>query len=190
MIRRVISLVGAVAIWSIAGVLTASADATYTYTGNDFTSLHFGPYIESDSITASVTLAAPLADGLSLTSVTPISWEFNDGVQTITNSSPSLSGAGFEFGTDASGAIDEWDIQVGTGSTGFDFIETQNNPIAGVFDQGTNDQSGGGGDGQNLNDPGIWSEVSTTAVPEPLTLSLFGVGMAGAVVMRRRKKVG
>lgn len=30
---------------------------------------------------------------------------------------------------------------------------------------------------------------SLTSVPEPLTLSLFGAGLAGAVAMRRRKKV-
>ena len=32
------------------------------------------------------------------------------------------------------------------------------------------------------------SLVSTTSVPEPFTLSLFGAGLAGACAMRRRKK--
>jgi|SRR5690242_20548012 len=34
-----------------------------------------------------------------------------------------------------------------------------------------------------------FTEVGTVGVPEPLTLSLFGAGLAGAVAMRRRKKV-
>jgi hypothetical protein len=32
------------------------------------------------------------------------------------------------------------------------------------------------------------SQASATAVPEPLTLSIFGVGVAGAAALRRRKK--
>jgi len=31
--------------------------------------------------------------------------------------------------------------------------------------------------------------VTTTAVPEPLTISLFGAGLAGAAAMRRRRKI-
>ena len=34
-----------------------------------------------------------------------------------------------------------------------------------------------------------YSAATSTSVPEPRTLSLFGVGLAGAAVMRRRKKV-
>jgi hypothetical protein len=39
-------------------------------------------------------------------------------------------------------------------------------------------------------DPGLdfLASVTPTAVPEPLTLSLFSAGLAGAVAMRRRKK--
>jgi PEP-CTERM motif len=49
-------------------------------------------------------------------------------------------------------------------------------------------------DVNGLNEHRIWngsitySVVGATAVPEPVTLSLFGAGLAGAIAMRRRKK--
>ena len=33
-----------------------------------------------------------------------------------------------------------------------------------------------------------FTEVGTVGVPEPITLSLFGAGLVGAIVMRRRKR--
>lgn len=44
-------------------------------------------------------------------------------------------------------------------------------------------------DGDSFAIGDFWEGYSTsTSVPEPLTLSLFGAGLAGAAVMRRRKK--
>jgi len=41
----------------------------------------------------------------------------------------------------------------------------------------------------NVSDPGIGSFlIRTSNVPEPVTLSLFGAGLAGAIGMRRRAK--
>jgi hypothetical protein len=40
----------------------------------------------------------------------------------------------------------------------------------------------------NIDNFSFASPVRNTGVPEPLTLSLFGAGVAGAVAMRRRKK--
>jgi hypothetical protein len=34
----------------------------------------------------------------------------------------------------------------------------------------------------------VYSLASDTPVPEPVTLSLFGVGLAGAFAMKRKKK--
>jgi len=45
------------------------------------------------------------------------------------------------------------------------------------------DPSGGG-----TPTPLLLSDVTISAVPEPLTLSIFGAGLAGAAAMRRRKK--
>ena len=71
----------------------SKADATYTYTGNAFTGF-FG----SDScsggigecqVTGTVTLAAPLAPNMNVVccgiNVTPVSFSFSNGAQTITN---------------------------------------------------------------------------------------------------------
>lgn len=44
------------------------------------------------------------------------------------------------------------------------------------------------GIGQVKNINAILDNVSVTAVPEPLTLSLFGAGFVGALAMRRRKR--
>jgi hypothetical protein len=41
---------------------------------------------------------------------------------------------------------------------------------------------------ENYNGDYVPSSFQLTAVPEPLTLSLFGAGLAGAAAMRRRKK--
>jgi hypothetical protein len=45
----------------------------------------------------------------------------------------------------------------------------------------------GGQDAFGFNGQTGWDSVKLTAVPEPITLSLFGVGLAGAFVGRRRK---
>ena len=49
------------------------------------------------------------------------------------------------------------------------------------------EEGGGGGVGQGA---GIYQLFvqDAHAVPEPLTLSLFGAGLAGAAALRRRKK--
>ena len=39
-----------------------------------------------------------------------------------------------------------------------------------------------------LDDVSVVEQQATTGVPEPLTLSLFGAGLAGAAALRRRKK--
>jgi hypothetical protein len=62
-----------------------------------------------------------------------------------------------------------------SGTDGFFF-----NPVPGVYTEYTTDASG----------PidGLTISNATVGVPEPVTLSLFGVGFAGLAAMRRRKK--
>jgi hypothetical protein len=59
-----------------------------------------------------------------------------------------------------------------------------------VFNTGTGDDKGGGATGLDVLGAVDYTPVASngaTTVPEPLTLSLFGAGLAGAAAMRRRK---
>jgi hypothetical protein len=176
----------------------SKADATYTYTGNAFTGF-FG----SDScsggigecqVTGTVTLAAPLAPNMNVVccgiNVTPVSFSFSNGAQTITN----LNGLGFfDFGTNASGMIDAWNIGTGTfsacGTPAFDCVtvETTNasffigdstdnhgtTPVSGVF---------------NNNMPGTWtSSVTTTGVPEPSVFMMLSTGLCALLAGVRKR---
>ena len=160
----------------------ADGATTYSYTGNDFTSVTF-PYTTSDSVTGSFTLAAPLADNLtSFTTVTPQSFSFSDGVEgeTTTNTSPGV-GSEFAFETDATGAITKWEVVVDINSVSNFSISTLNAPgVSGVFDQG---QHGGGTEsGGNTNSPGTWA-----AVPEASTCSMVLVGLTLVAAITRRR---
>jgi hypothetical protein len=84
----------------------AHADVIYTYTGNDFTRFT-GPYTGTDKVTATITLANPLGASLALTAVTPLAFTLSDGVQTLTDATPSLQDR-FDFTTDSSGTIKYW----------------------------------------------------------------------------------
>jgi hypothetical protein len=90
-------------------VVAAEADTIYTYTGNPFTSV-FGPYTTSDRVTGFFDLATPLANNLPETVISPISFSFSDGVQTITNTTPGVVVGSFSVATDASGKPEFWDI--------------------------------------------------------------------------------
>lgn len=178
----------------IAGVLStvllaassASASVILTYTGQDFTHV-MGSYTTSDHLTGTIDLSSPLGDNLNFAAVTPTSFSFSDGQQTLTQAD-TFTTEMFEFSTDSSGTITGWlvDLEVGPNhgilTAGFESALTFPTVDAGLL----NSDNGGG----NLGDPGCWEGQTcvATTVPEPLTLSLFGAGLAGVVAMRRRKK--
>ena len=178
----------AVGILSLSGAFlastAASANVILNYTGNDFTTVS-GPYSTADAVTGTLTFSGPLADNLTLVSTItpPLSFSFTDGVQTITNSSVGSMGPYFHFQTDSSGNITAWSVTVIAANDSSE-IFTSNYPAV-VADEG-NLYSGEAlvGFGRDSN-PGTFSVVG---VPEPITLSLFATGLAGAVAMRRRKK--
>lgn len=157
-----------------AAVPQAFATTTYTYTGNDFTSVS-GGYTTSESVSGSITLATPLAANLtSYTTVVPTAFDFTDGVNTITNTTPG-EGSQFFFKTDASGNITFWGTTVDIGSAYQFSISTVNAPgTYGVFD--SSQVNGGISQGEVVNSPGKWSKAS--AVPEPATQALFVAGIA------------
>ena len=155
-----------------------AATYTYTYTGNDFT--YAVGYTTSMSVTGSFTLSSPLGDNMSLATISPASFTFSDGKQTITNSTGGI--IFFEVATDASGDIDYWDIVV---HHNMSEITTKNISGGTIRDEGdymTNPNA------NNTNDAGTWQGPPVVSVtPEPASLALLGTGLfAAAAVVRRR----
>ncbi len=168
-----------VAVLASAG-LAARADTTYTYTGNDFTTVE-GPYTTSDSVSGSFTVASPLGDNLSNFGFLPTSFSFTDGVQTLTNSDASL-GSFFYVWTGGSGNVTSWNF----GIPGPDLS-------GGIFTAATpshyRTDSGGFSDsgmGVNFYNPGTWS-VQSSVTPEPGSWMLLGTGMLGLLGLGWKK---
>ena len=112
--------------------LPAMANEVYTYTGNtmNVTYVSGGGYTTTDKVTGSFITSSPLAANLALADISFLSYSFNDGVQTMTNTNSSEYGSpnGFEIATDASGNITSWNIVLNIAST-LDFINTSNDSV-------------------------------------------------------------
>lgn len=168
------SAVMALAVGFLTAASVQAVPITYKYTGNQFTSAT-SPYTTSDSVSGMLTLATPLAPNTMNSIVTPTSFSFFDGVQTITDTNASDSV--FLFGTDPTGMITQWQIQVidplGEISTG--------RITGGVGDLGF--QVGSGAEGSNTGMPGVWTTVSTPVADTGssltmMTLTLMALGVA------------
>jgi hypothetical protein len=167
----------------------ARADTVYTYTGNAMTEganpdvCGGGPC----SITGSFTLATPLGADVpfSYSNITPESFSFTDGNQTIGTGSYVLY---FDLGTDASGDINAWVIQV-----------------YGLYSGTTTLLTSGAGDESYINGatvynstPGTWDPETVNAndsdaitpTPEPSSLFLLSIGLwaLGFLALRRRQR--
>jgi hypothetical protein len=214
---RRLTLAAAAAAWLLVTPSLSHADAILNYVGQAFqaTSEDAGTltppalYTTSDFVSGTIDLAAALGANVAFGSVTttPTSFSFYDGVQTITNADATSSF--FDFGTGASGNITQWFIQLEVTSVvgGPEVLEegigTSSETIGGSQDYGYQAVCTGpltsttgpcnpltlGYDISAANDlPGVWSSPATTSVPEPATLALFGLGVAGVGFMRRRRK--
>jgi len=151
----------------------ADTTTTYDYTGSNF-STAIGAYTTSDSVQGSITFSAPLADNLSDFSVSPESFSFTDGVQTITSSTTGVVDS-FAFSTNASGNISFWTIFVESSPQSYIFS------VDGTAEEGTTDVN----DAAYTEIPGSWTEASP--VPEPSTLALLGSGALGLIAPIRRR---
>jgi hypothetical protein len=151
------------------------ADITYTYTGNPFHVVNT-PYTTSDFVTGMLTLAAPLAANLPLSSVTPISFTFSDGVQTIAELTVG-DFSNFQFATGPSGEITMWDITINHNGGK---IGTDSDDLPGPDeDFGF---SGPAGFGSIEFNPGLWratgSVSDTGSTLSLMTLTLMALGVA------------
>ncbi len=191
----------------------AAANTIYTYTGNPFgqftddispacgscdTTVIPGSYDATMRISGYFEVASPLGSNF-LGQVSAISFSFQDGRQTITNSTPDLRGdSRIDIQTDATGNVIYWQITavVDHGSSysdihgfavpvdnyfpgavsalSFDGAEISSGPNA-FF---SHDTAG------NRDNPGTWSVAST---PEPTALALIAIGLVGFVLGRRRQ---
>ena len=164
---------------------------TYTYTGNDFTSFstinQSQVYSSNDSVSVEFTLSAPLADSLVNALITPASFNFSDGYQSITDATSAFDW--FEITTDADGNIAAWDVFAGNDNGE---VNTTNEPAAGIVnDSGASETGVSDAVGQNDNSPGTWTESTADpiATPEPASLFLAATGLLGVAGVIRRRRV-
>jgi len=195
----------------------AQADVyIYTYTGNDYSAAFTNsPYTTSESVSGSFDLSSALADNLnSFTNEKAdlLSFSFSDGQQTITNNTAGVDVESFEFKTNASGQITNWEVEFTVGNSGYDFIQTEcvNNLGASScvqtgLDRGSLSHGEIGNGGTCGISPSCHGEVITalnaggsgegglwtaSVVPEPATwgLLLLGFGAIGFTLRRSRRR--
>lgn len=162
--------------------LLANAGVVYTYTGIDFIGSS-GPFTTSDSISGSFTVTTALTDDLSNVSITPESFTFSDGVDTVTDLT--ANDALFFVTTNGVGQITDWSIDINEYAGPLiqtlgpvsdltdccsDIVENASHTIDDANPQGYN---------------GSWTSADPTPEPAPFALMVTGL-LALALVGRKR----
>jgi hypothetical protein len=169
----------------------ARADTvTFTYTGKDFTNAH-DPFTLSENVTGTITFAAPLAANLNLSSVTPASFSFTAGPETLTNLTynPSSGFSHLDFTTDASGKITGWDITVALGGGGEFILRNEPGDMLDEAFVGANFKGDANFDpSEAFARNSAAGQFAVAAVPEPSTWAMMILGFCGLGFMAYRRK--
>lgn len=161
----------------------ANAGVIYTYTGLDFIESS-GPFTTSDSINGSFTVATALGDDLSNVFITPESFTFSDGVDTVTNLTahdPQF----FFFTTNGAGQITDW--LIGLNEVAGPLIQTLG-PVSDLTDCCSDiveNASHTIGDYNPRGDNGSWTSANST--PEPAPFALMATGLLALVLVGRKR---
>lgn len=107
---------GALLLFS-AAALNASAQVTYTYTGNNFNDIYGTGVTDSNFVSASFTFADALPDELDAVNEigSLLNWTVSDGSNTLSQSNGDVLALA-DLSTNASGAIDSWYFLADSGS--------------------------------------------------------------------------
>jgi len=161
-----------------------------------------GSYDTTQRVTGSFTITDVLVSDLNAASITPTEFSFSDG-RTVLSSTLGLGQfevAEFIISTDSEGGIIDWQIRLGIGLGATPIIGDQGFLIS---TQTIRFQEDFGGidelfleEGKTFvssdfafiqNSPGVWTSASTIPIPEPSSLSLLALGLAGLDITRRKR---
>jgi len=180
--------------------LAANAEVVYTYTGNNYNYAPYGGYDTTMRLTGSFTLDKALGSNLNGLPVALASFEFNDGINTITDSTAAYQV--FRFWTNSIGEITNWVVELRTVVSSSSlplngigvFMRTDGSRDSGSVYQRTAGAPGDSWGYQLINyayiesHPGMWTVEQVTPVPEPSTWAMMILGFAGVGYMAYRRR--